>query len=176
MSRSHSGSVQAASTAGGPLASFITFTTFGTRLHGDDRGSVDREHNAYGQDLLLPEKELGEWERSRMIGAPILLGEKHRPVVERAIREAGEYRDWTIHALNVRTNHVHVVVGADSAPEPVMNTMKSWATRRLREAALVTSGGRTWTRHGSTRYLWRPTHIASACRYVLEQQGDDLSG
>jgi hypothetical protein len=31
-----------------PLAYLITFNTYGSWLHGDRRGSVDRFHNRYG--------------------------------------------------------------------------------------------------------------------------------
>ena len=31
-----------------PIADLITFTTYGTWLHGDKSGSVDKEHNQYG--------------------------------------------------------------------------------------------------------------------------------
>jgi hypothetical protein len=31
-----------------PLAYFFTFRAYGTWLHGDERGSVDRFHNQYG--------------------------------------------------------------------------------------------------------------------------------
>jgi hypothetical protein len=34
------------------LAYLITFTTYGTRLHGSAKGSVDDEHNAYGTPLV----------------------------------------------------------------------------------------------------------------------------
>ncbi len=37
-----------------PLAYFITFTCCGTWLHGDERGSVDREHNTPGTPVLEP--------------------------------------------------------------------------------------------------------------------------
>jgi len=35
-----------------PIAFFITFRTYGTWLHGDERGSVDRCHNHYGTPRL----------------------------------------------------------------------------------------------------------------------------
>ncbi len=35
-----------------PLAYFITFRCYGTWLHGDRRGSVDRFHNIYGTPRL----------------------------------------------------------------------------------------------------------------------------
>ena len=35
-------------TSGFPLAYLITFHTYGSWLHGDAKGSVDREHSRYG--------------------------------------------------------------------------------------------------------------------------------
>jgi hypothetical protein len=37
-----------------PLAYLITFRSYGTWLHGDPRGSVDRFHNVYGKPRLPP--------------------------------------------------------------------------------------------------------------------------
>ena len=38
-----------------PLAYLITFRTFGTWLHGDDRGSMDRHgKNIYGTERIAP--------------------------------------------------------------------------------------------------------------------------
>ena len=39
------------------LAYLITFTTYGARLHGSARGSVDDEHNVYGTPLLPVDAE-----------------------------------------------------------------------------------------------------------------------
>jgi hypothetical protein len=55
-----------------------------------------------------------------------------------------------------------------------MTTLKAWSTRRLREARLVEVGARVWSRHGSTRYLWTTESVETACRYVIDSQGDDL--
>ena len=45
-----------------PLAYLITFTCYGTRLHGHKSGSVDRRHNAPGSPFLRgePQKSSGE--------------------------------------------------------------------------------------------------------------------
>jgi hypothetical protein len=42
---------------GTPLAYFITFTCYRTWLHGDERGSVDDEHNAPGTAVLPPDAQ-----------------------------------------------------------------------------------------------------------------------
>lgn len=159
-----------------PLGYFITFHTYATWLHGDVRGSVDPKHNAYGAPRVTPDPELLRRDASKVVHEPVTLDPDRRDVVERTIREVCEHRGWSIHALHVRTNHVHLVVSADVPPERVMNAIKSWSTRRMVEAGLLTRGARGWTRHGSTRYLWKPEHVAAAIDYVVNGQGPDLPG
>ncbi len=39
-----------------PLAYHITWGTYGTRLHEDSRGTVDRENNSFGTPIVGPDK------------------------------------------------------------------------------------------------------------------------
>ena len=55
-----------------------------------------------------------------------------------------------------------------------MNDLKSYATRRLREAGLTGEDERIWTRHGSTRYLNTQRSLDEASEYVLYRQGEFL--
>ncbi len=157
-----------------PLGYLITFPTYGTWLHGDERGSVDRNHNIPGTPLLDPAPARQRGEAERLKHGPVLLDAPHRTVVHQAIVDVVQHRGWTLQALNVRTNHVHVVVSADQTPERVMNVLKSWATRRMVEAGVLPAGQKAWARHGSTRYLWKPDQVEGACCYVVERQGEDL--
>ena len=61
------------------------------------------------------------------------------------------------------------VAGLDATPERAMSECKAWSTRRLREAGLVGSDERVWTRHGSTRYLWDRASLDRAIAYVRNQ-------
>jgi len=79
-----------------------------------------------------------------------------------------------LRAINVRTNHVHTVITADRDPEPVMDTFKAYATRRMIEAELWEHGRKPWSRHGSTRWLWTARAVERAIDYVLNCQGDEL--
>ncbi len=157
-----------------PVAYFITFRTYGSWLHGDPRGSMDREHNVVGTPLLDPDRKRSDREQSRLRYPPVRFDSRHRVIVEETIKAVSKRRDWTIHALDVRSNHVHVVISAPEMPERVMNALKSWCTRGLVEAGLQPRGAKAWSRHGSTRYLWRPHQVETACRYVCEGQGGDL--
>jgi REP element-mobilizing transposase RayT len=158
----------------GPLAYFITFHTHGTWLPGDERGSVDRHHNAPGTPFLAPDETRQKRAQARLPRAPVALNDAARVVVAGTLQEVASHSQWTIHALAVRTNHVHVVVSAPQAPERVMNAFKSWATRRLVEARLAPKGAPAWVRHGSTRYLWKPADLRAACDYVDFGQGGEL--
>ncbi len=151
-----------------PLAYLITVRTYGTWLHGDDRGSEDRDHNAWDTPYLPPDQERRNIAASRLKGKPAALTWGERQVVDAEVRSQCAFRDWRLWALNVRTEHVHVVVSSAETPERVMNALKSYATRALRS-----EGGRlgpVWSRHGSTRYLWKEDALAAACVYVLEGQ------
>src|ERR1700722_1664690 len=32
-----------------------------------------------------------------------------------------------------------------------------------------------WTRHGSTRWLWKPESVSAAIRYVVDEQGEQMA-
>ncbi|UCD28298.1 MAG: transposase [Planctomycetota bacterium] len=94
----------------------------------------------------------------------------HREIVERAIHEFCKFKNWDIHALNVRTNHIHLVVTAnDETPERVMTRLKCWASRRLNENKSIRNNRRWWTRHGSTRYINSKPSLLAAIDYVNNQ-------
>ena len=148
----------------------ITFTCYGTWLHGDPRGSVDKEHNVPGTEFLPQDEERLRRARAMLAQEPVLLNEKQRQVVDATIREVCNYKQWTLLAINVRSNHVHTVVIANATPESVMNCFKRYASRHLHEQHLFYKTATIWTRHGSTRYLNDQRSIDNAVRYVLEGQ------
>ncbi len=157
-----------------PLAYLITIRTYGTWLHGDDRGSIDREHNVFGTPLLPSNPRRERAERRRCKHAPVALNAAQRQVTRAAIVAVCEHRQWSLHELNVRTNHVHVVVSAPCHPDHVRGSFKSWATRRMREACVINASIQPWAKDGSRKYLWKPEQVEAACRYVLDGQGPDL--
>jgi REP element-mobilizing transposase RayT len=137
---------------------------------------VDDEHNAPDTPYLTSNPPRSARATARLGDAPIELDEPSRRIVRETIVAHCRHRGWDLHALNVRTNHVHVVVAAgDLSPEVVMTQLKAWATRRLREAGCVSLRQRVWTHHGSTKYLWAESSAIAAVAYVLEGQGADLT-
>ena len=102
----------------------------------------------------------------------MILDKHQRSSVTEAIQRLCSDRKYNLHALNVRTNHVHAVISAPTKPERIADAMKAFATKRLRELGLVGATERVWSRGRSRRYLWKPIQVEAAVNYVLYCQGD----
>ena len=157
-----------------PLAYFLTFTCYGTWLHGDERGSVDVEHNAPGTPVLAANCQRHAHEQDEMTEPPYHLDQARRQVTLHALCEIVERKRWTLHAAHVRSNHIHFVVTAEEPPERVLNDIKTAASRRLNKTFPSERQRTRWTRHGSTRYLWTEEAVAEKVHYVLHGQGESL--
>lgn len=155
-----------------PLAYYITWSCYGTRLHGDPRGTVDRNHNTPNTPFLAEDRTRNVHASERMSGPPYVLSNPARIVVEEVIRKHCQIREWSLLTVNVRTTHVHVVVNCHmrATPETAMEQFKAWATRRLREAGHATSEQKLRTEHGSTRWIDTSSSLAKAIDYVKHQQ------
>lgn len=155
-----------------PQAFLLTWTCYGTWLHGDARGSVDRDHSRIGSPILAPDPDREAHEGAIASFEPLKLSGPMRRVVRDAIIEHAAYEAARLFALNVRTNHVHVVLAAaESEPGRLVGRFKAWCTRRLRAEGLVAPNRRVWTGRSSTRYLWNDEGFAGAVHYVLREQG-----
>ena len=157
-----------------PLAYFISFRSYGTWLHGDKRGSIDRFHNRYGDPYIPPNETWQGHNRKQLKTDPFILRAKERGSVENAIRETCSIRKWDLQAFNIRTNHIHTVVTSNRKPSIVLNAFKANATRKLREDQLWAHPFSPWADKGSKIKLWNERSVASAIDYVVNGQGDDL--
>jgi REP element-mobilizing transposase RayT len=160
-----------------PLAYFLTWSTYGTWLPGDERGWIE-----YQQGWQLPDPVRKLEAEARMTEDTCRLDREQRAVVERQIAETCHVRGWELHAVNCRSNHTHVVVTADQAPKLVRNQLKAWCTRRLKELEVVHQQalGRErdaaalrenwWAERGSQRFINDPESLEAAIRYVHDGQ------
>src|SRR6266436_5176620 len=70
-----------------PLAYLISFRAYGTWLHGDKRGSVDRFHNRYGTPRIPPNEQWRKYNLATLKQPPVKLSSRRRAAIENAIRE-----------------------------------------------------------------------------------------
>jgi REP element-mobilizing transposase RayT len=161
------------STAPTTLAYFITWTSYGTWLPGDDRGWIKKNFNG----VQTPNAKLEQEMRGKMAEDAVQLSDSQRTIIDKTVRDHCAIRDWHLHAVNARTNHVHVVVTADRDPDEVMNQLKAWCSRKLSDASGLTTrvakkaGRRHWfTEDGDKQLIDDQEFLRNAIKYVLEGQ------
>jgi REP element-mobilizing transposase RayT len=155
------------------IAYHITWTTYGTWLPGDFRGWIKANHNG----IQAPDRKLELQSLARMADDAIELTTSQRQLVEETIRRHCEIRNWQLYAVNVRTNHIHIVVTADRDPTEVMKQLKAWCSRKLSDDAGITTvvakkaGRRRWfTEGGHAKPIEDEAYLRSAIKYVVEGQ------
>ena len=110
-------------------AFLITWRTYGTWLPGDERGWVDERRNGRGEPTHGADYRLENAAKGQMKAARVILTDAQRQAVDDAVRAACTEKGWVLHAVNVRTNHVHVVVNTNSPPERTQVALKAAAER-----------------------------------------------
>ncbi|MDH4202797.1 MAG: transposase [Phycisphaerae bacterium] len=151
-----------------PIAYFITFSTYGTWLHGDPRSSVMREN---GRARVLPENTgFYHHEQAKFKASPVLLDNIQRQIVRDTIVKHCEIRQWRLFALHVRTNHVHTVVKANKRIDQVANELKGWPKRVLREEGF--DPPKVWTGGSSKVYIYSEGTLREKIHYVVYEQGE----
>lgn len=150
-----------------PLAYFITFTTFGTWLHGDKRGSIVRKE---GTTLLLSGQEkLNRHERQKLKSSPVLLNSSHRKIVLDTIIEHCQIKQWHLYVAHIRSNHVHIVIKSNKSIDHVSKELKAWPTRNLRKEGMTNP--KIWTTGSSKKYIFTRQKLLEKIHYVAYEQG-----
>jgi REP element-mobilizing transposase RayT len=158
-----------------PIAYFISFRTYGTWLHGDERGSINRFNNLYRTPYIDPDPGWLEHNTAKLKSPPFVLNAKARRIVDAAVREVCAYRGCHLYALNVRTNHGHTVVSASGpSSTSLLNSFKAYATRGLRKEGCWSYEHSPWADKGSRRRIWNEQGLQAAIDYVLNGQGGPL--
>ena len=103
-----------------PLAYFLTWSTYGAWLPGDERGWAEYRHGWKLPDAIR-KLEAG----ARMSEDGCVLDSEQRRLVEKTIRDHCRIRGWELHEVNCRTNHLHVVAGADRPPDDGSQQLKA---------------------------------------------------
>ena len=150
---------------GDPIAYFITWTCYGTWLPGDERG-----WHQWGRGGIQPPDELIRTAaESKTREAGFLMSQDDRLLVEATIEKHCEIRGWTLHRVNARSNHVHVVVTAPGyTPDTVRDQLKAWCTRKLKPSH--PGRERFWTEGASCRWINLEHDLEAAIQYAGETQ------
>ena len=152
-----------------PIAWFVTWTTYGTWLHGDPRGSWDQSGT-----YVVPDERRRMEAAATLLEEPVTLTEEQRAIVNEVIVQHCALRGWILHARSVRTQHVHAVVSAAVDGKVIRAELKKWASVRLSQHAGLKGVSRNgvrrwWTERGNIEAIWDDRGLAAAIQYVEDQ-------
>lgn len=157
-----------------PLAYHITWGTYGTRLHGDlhgdARGTVDRNHNQPGTPVLGPDPEREAEEIEFRKFPPVELTKEQRLFIESALPEICQRGHWELFTRAAGPDHVHVVLRSTFDPEVIRRLLKRWVGEALSEKWPQEPGRTWWAEGGSIKWVMDRPYLANATGYVRRQQ------
>jgi REP element-mobilizing transposase RayT len=141
----------------------VTWTTYGSWLQGDKRGSVRKGK------LLSESKGLQKANEGRRRTSIVKLKKIEREIVRKAMLEEARRIGEEILALSLWSNHVHVVIGKGGrSVDKVVSRLKSAAYYALRECGFT---GRLWTRGYDKRFCFDEKALKDRIAYVIRHGG-----
>ena len=152
----------------------LTFGTYGTRLHGDDRPTVDREHNQRGQSFVESDPERAAAARGRMRGDPVYLAAPQRAVIESVVTSICARGGWT-HRLCAAPDdgdHVHVLLDAPPGvdPDAILKWLKRWLGEEMSRRWGEPISGTWWAKSGSKRPTKSEGYLQNVFDYIRRQR------
>src|SRR5207244_284149 len=114
-----------------PLAYHITWGTYGTRLHGDERGTVDRSMNQHGEPIVGKDDGWQRMERSLLKFPPRVLTIEQRLFVEEIVPSICLRGDWKHLATAAAPDHVHNVLSAEREGKDIRKWLKRWVSEAM---------------------------------------------
>lgn len=152
------------------LAYHITWGTYGTRLHGDPRGTVDRGHNEFGSPVLGFDEDRWEREKENLNFAPVVLTREQMRLIESLLPAICERGFWKLIACAAGPDHVHVILQSEHDPETIRRLMKRWLGQELSRIDPLPDGATWWAECGSIRWIDNERYLKNATDYVTRQR------
>lgn len=152
----------------------ITIGTHGSRLHGDDRPTVDRQNNELGTPFLYFDRTRADYERELLRGPPVVLSKTQRLYIEElfpAICDRGRWQH-IISAAPPAGDHFHILLSADRTIHgtDIRKWLKRWLSQALTERFDTPACGEWWAHGGSTKAVDTNEYYANALRYIRKQR------
>lgn len=159
---------------------FLTWTTYGTWLPGDERGFVGMaadengsviNHNQFGMPSAQPDRRLRESAERSLKGAPIVLVRSQAESLFTQFHETAAIRKWLPIAVGIMSTHIHLITGVPRDPDPdkILGDFKAYGSRCLNQEWGKPLSETWWTTGGSKRKLSDERAVKAAVNYIRQQ-------
>jgi REP element-mobilizing transposase RayT len=150
----------------------ITFGTYGTRLHGGDRPTVDKQHNKRGEVFVGVSAHREQFERSNLKFRPRFFTMAQRRYAEEVLLAICDRGGWGYRICAAGSDHIHLL--CDVAPavhgETVRRLVKRWLGQSLSELWPLPPKARWWADEGSNIAVDNESYLNNVFRYIAEQR------
>ncbi len=153
-----------------PLAFHLTWGHYGTRLHGGDRPTVDREHNDFGTAVLGRDIDRFEAESALLRFPPVRMTLEQRLYAESVIPAVCVRGHWKLHAFACREDHSHIVLTSEFDPKVIRKLLKRWLGQEMSARWPLPPDASWWAECGSTKWIFDDSYYGNATSYVLAQR------
>jgi REP element-mobilizing transposase RayT len=150
----------------------ITFGTYGTRLHGDDRPTVDRTHNQPDQPFITSQPQLKMLQQQHMRAEQVLLNHAQCHTVQSNMHAICQRGQWNLHTTAASGNHVHILIDAPIQvnPKDVHKWLKRWTGEALDDQFGQPASETWWAKGGSTKPVKDQSYFDNAYHYITKQR------
>jgi REP element-mobilizing transposase RayT len=153
-----------------PLAYHITWGTYGTRLHGDDRGTVHRAENQFGDPILGQDADWQRMESHRLRFPARTLNLDQRLHIETTFTLICARGGWKPVEIAAAADHVHCIASADVDGDAIRKWLKRWMSQAMSERWRLESDQVWWAECGSVKWIWESAYLQRAIAYVNKQK------
>ncbi len=154
---------------------FLTWTTYGTWLPGDARGSKSRKTNPFGFPDITPNPLLVEYSRRQMKQKPYMLDVSQREVVKSAITSYTHKKSLELIAVQIRSNHIHIAIAeTDLEPMKLISNLKRAISYELKIQFNDAAGFKHWSRGGHFKIIENEEALIQIIDYIVNEQGEKI--
>jgi REP element-mobilizing transposase RayT len=150
----------------------ITFGTYGTRLHGDYRATVDKRHNELGTSFLGENEARKSSEEKRMRFPPVILTAEQRSFLQNIAPALCDRGGWRYRICAAGPDHFHILLDIDPKihGELVRKLLKRWCTQDLNQHWPLPKGASWWAEEGSNKAIHEEKYLNNAYNYIAGQR------
>ena len=152
----------------------ITWGTYGSRLHGSKRPTVDRKHNSRGQPFVERNDHRERFESCIATEKAIYFTLDQRCYIESVIPEICRRGGWVyrIAAAGPECDHVHLLCDIDPKThgKEARKWMKRWLSESLNRRRRRGDDQRWWAEGGSTRPVKDASYLNNVYDYLTMQR------
>jgi len=153
-----------------PLAYHLTFGTYGTRLHGDERCTIHRSMNRPGDPVIGKAEEWEQMERSLLKFPAVILTLEQRLLIEKSIPDICRRGGWVFVNAAAAPDHIHVELKGSAHGKSIRRWLKTWLGQELNKQWPRAAGSTWWAECGSVKWIWTDDYLENVYLYIDAQR------